>query len=131
MLHGRTKGLIPFFLSSDGQSLPFGENWSVELSDALKQAGLMFVFMSEHSINSRWVLFESGGAFLKGIRVVPVGLPGMEVSKLGTPLSPLHGFNLHSRHGLANVVRIINETYGGQIDERSAAEAFEKMLAAV
>src|SRR5688572_10690136 len=109
LLHERAAGSVEFFLSTDGESLPLGQNWVVEISDALAKAKLMFVFLSENSVDSRWVLFEAGNAYGKGIPVVPVCLPGFEMKGVPAPLNLMQGFNLHSHASLSNLTRKINE----------------------
>jgi hypothetical protein len=53
MLDERAAGGLNFFLSSDGESIRFGRNWVVSISDALAKAELMFVFLSAHSADSK------------------------------------------------------------------------------
>ena len=50
-----THNSIEIFLSSDGQSIPFGKNWVYSIEDALKEAKLMFVFLTPNSIQSNWI----------------------------------------------------------------------------
>src|SRR5256885_13544201 len=52
----KTSGVVEFFLSSDGQSIPFGRNWVARVSEALDKAKLMFVFLSPLSVNSGWIV---------------------------------------------------------------------------
>src|SRR5204862_472090 len=85
-LEKRAAGSIDFFLTSDGQSLPFGKNWLVGISDALNEARLMFVFLSDNSSSSKWVYFEAGHAYAKKINVVPVCFPGLSIERTGAPL---------------------------------------------
>src|SRR4030095_4256431 len=95
-LENKTHGTIDFFLSCDGESIPFGRNWVATIQEALEKAKLTFVFLSRHSLNSGWVHFESGFVYGKDIRVIPVAMPGVDFGKLSPPLSLLQGFNLHS-----------------------------------
>jgi hypothetical protein len=98
----KTGGSIDIFLSSDGQSIPFGRNWAHRVEQALGTAKAMFVFITPTSIRSSWLYFESGYAYSKGISVVPVGLLGVELSAVNPPLSLLQGFNITSADGLNN-----------------------------
>lgn len=41
-----TGGTLNIFLSSDGQSIPFGTNWIHKIEEGLKDAKIMFVFVT-------------------------------------------------------------------------------------
>ena len=41
-----TSGVIQIFMSSDGQSIPFGNNWIHKIEDGLNNAKIMFVFVT-------------------------------------------------------------------------------------
>lgn len=49
----------------------------------------MFVFISPHSLRSNWLFFESGFAYSRDIKVVPVGILGVDLGTLSPPLSLL------------------------------------------
>ncbi len=105
-----TGGVMEIFMSSDGQSIPFGTNWIHKIEEGLKAAKLMFVFVTENSISSGWIYFEAGYAYSKGIQVVPVGI-GVDIGSLKAPLNLLQGFNVTSEDSLNNFVAIINRTF--------------------
>jgi len=111
LLSSKTDGFIDFFLSSDGESIPFGRNWVGTIQDALQKAKIMFVFLSPRSITSSWVYFESGFTYSKGIRVIPLGILGVELGKVPPPLSLLQGFNVTSHESLNNILRIFNDEF--------------------
>jgi hypothetical protein len=124
VLDKRAAGSLEFFLSSDGQSIRFGRNWVVSISDALSQAKLMFAFLSAESANSNWIHFEAGCAYAKDIRVVPVCLPGMDLDRVKPPMGLLQGFNLHSFEAMGNLARICNEEFDLKMVETFTAEEF-------
>jgi TIR domain len=124
ILDERTSGLVNFFLSSDGESIKFGRNWVVSVSDALAKAKLMFVFLSPLSADSKWIHFEAGYACAKDIRVVPVCLPGIDLDQITPPLSLLHGFNLHSHETMGNLSRICNDVFNCKIPETFSSDEF-------
>jgi len=115
---GRT---FEIFLSSDGQSMPLGKNWVHSVEKALNDSKLMFVFISPNSINSNWIYFESGFAYSKNIKVIPVGINGVDLNRVPAPLSLLQGFNINSEEGLNNLIAIINSEF-----EFSHKEIFNK-----
>jgi hypothetical protein len=132
ILDERAAGSLNFFLSSDGESIKFGRNWVVRVSDALSQAKLMFVFLSPHSADSKWIHFEAGSASAnKDIRVVPVCLPGIDLNRITPPLSLLQGFNLHSFQAMENLARICNETFQMKINETFSSSDFENVVKSI
>lgn len=128
-LDKRAVGSLEFFLSSDGQSIRLGQNWVVRIVDALAQAKLMFLFLSPESATSTWIHFEAGGAYAKGIEVVPVCLPGLELRQINPPLRLLQGFNLHSHEAMSNIIRLCNETFSLKMDEAFSPEEFNSIFA--
>jgi len=100
---------------------------TVSISDSLAAAKLMFVFLSPHSLNSRWVHFEAGNAYAKNVQVVPVCLPGLIFDNVSQPLSLLQGFNLHSAESLGNLARLCNETLELKLPERFSEEEFRQI----
>lgn len=117
----KTGGSIEVFLSSDGQSIPFGRNWVHGVEQALQDAKLMFVFVTPHSLRSNWLHFESGYAYSKGIQVIPVGL-GADLTSVGAPLNLLQGFNVTSEAGLNNLIAVVNEAFGHSHPESFASD---------
>ena len=107
----KTGDTIDVFLSSDGESIPFGRNWVQKIQDSLNDSKIMIVFMSPNSIRSNWVYFESGFSYSKGIKVIPVGFLGFDLNLLAPPLSLLQGFNISSEEGLNNLIGIINKEF--------------------
>ena len=91
-LDSATGGVLDIFMSSDGQSIPFGTNWIHKIEEGLQAAKIMFVFVTEVSVASGWIYFEAGFAYSKGIQVVPVGI-GIDIGTLKAPLNLLQGFS--------------------------------------
>lgn len=105
-----TGGVMDIFMSSDGQSIPFGTNWIHKIEEGLQAAQIMFVFVTENSISSGWIYFEAGYAYSKGIQVIPVGI-GVDIGSLKAPLNLLQGFNISSEDSLNNFITIVNRTF--------------------
>ena len=104
-----TGGVMDIFMSSDGQSIPFGTNWIHKVEEGLKSATIMFVFVTENSVSSGWIYFEAGYAYSKGIQVIPVGI-GVDIGALKAPLNLLQGFNILFEDSLNNFITIIINT---------------------
>jgi len=131
LLDKRAAGSLDFFLSSDGQSIRFGRNWVVSVSDALKNTKLMFVFLSQESTDSKWIHFEAGFAAALNVQVVPIFLPGTDLNRVTPPLSLLQGFNLNSHESMGNLARICNEVFELKLNESFCKEDFDGVFAAV
>lgn len=123
-----TSGAIDIFLSSDGQSIPFGTNWVAEVERALKRAKVMFTFLSPAALDSEWVLFESGFAYGNGVKVVPIGVFGVHLESVGPPLSLLQGFNLARPKAMGNLAKIINEEFGLRCSESWGEEEYSQIF---
>lgn len=109
-----TGGVLDIFMSSDGQSIPFGTNWVHIIEDRLQTARIMFVFITVNSISSGWIYFEAGFAYSKGIRVIPIGVD-VDIGSLKAPLNLLQGFNITSEDSLNNFIAIINKEFSYQL----------------
>ncbi|GAA4327486.1 toll/interleukin-1 receptor domain-containing protein [Christiangramia aestuarii] len=106
-----TSNTIQIFQSSDGESIPFGNNWIHKIEENLRDTKLMFVFVSPNSIKSNWLYFESGFSYSKGVKVVPVGIEGIDIGQIGPPINLLQGFNINSHEGLNNIITVINREF--------------------
>lgn len=105
-----TGNCVEIFMSSDGESIPFGRNWIHKIEDGLKSASIMFVFVTPNSVNTAWIYFEAGYAYSKGIKVIPVGI-GVSIGQLKPPLSLLQGFDILSKDSLNNFISILNQEF--------------------
>lgn len=124
----KTGGSIEVFLSSDGQSIPFGRNWVHGIEQALERSLVMMVFVSPRSLTSSWLYFESGFAYSKGVRVVPVGFDGVDLASVPPPLSLLQGFNITSEAGLNNLIAICNQSFGHSHSESFTASDYREIF---
>lgn len=118
-----TGGVLDIFLTSDGQSIPFGTNWVHKVEEGLNKAKIMFLFMTPNSVNSNWVNFEAGFAYSKDINVIPVGI-GFDIAQLNPPISLLQGFNVTSGDGLNNFISVINDKFEYHINEAFSDKDF-------
>lgn len=118
-----TSGVIQIFMSSDGQSIPFGKNWVNKIEEGLNSAKIMFVFVTPTSIESGWIYFEAGFAYSKGIDVIPVGV-GVDIGSIKPPLSMLQGFNITSGESLNNFVTVVNKNLDYSFEPKFDEEDF-------
>jgi hypothetical protein len=110
-LQQKTGGTLELFLSSDGQSIPFGRNWISTVEGALQKSTLMFTFLSPRSVSSSWLYFEAGFASARGADVVPIAIGSIDLASTPPPISLLQGFNLRDEGGLNNLLSIINRRF--------------------
>lgn len=130
LLSAKTGGALALFLSSDGQSIPLGRNWVHSIQTALESCQLMFVFVTPASLHSTWLFFESGFAYSRRTRVVPVALLGVDLKEVAPPLSLLQGFNVTSAAGLNNLLAVINEEFDHRHKESFTENDYARVLAA-
>ena len=130
-LNDKVGGTIDIFLSSDGQSIPFGKNWVHKIEEALGLSKIMFVFLSPNSIHSNWLYFEAGFSYSKGIEVIPVGILGVDLNQISPPLNLLQGFNIDSMDGLNNIITIINQKFGYSHKESFTGDDYSKIFAEI
>lgn len=122
-----TSGTLEIFQSSDGESIPFGTNWIHKVEEGLKEAKVMFVFITEQSISSGWIYFEAGYAYSKDVHVIPVGI-GVSVGDLKAPLNLLQGFNITSADSLNNFLTIINREFSYSFPAQFTDDDFNDVI---
>lgn len=122
-----TSGTLEIFQSSDGESIPFGTNWIHKVEEGLKEAKVMFVFITEQSISSGWIYFEAGYAYSKDVHVIPVGI-GISVGDLKAPLNLLQGFNITSADSLNNFLTIINREFNYSFSAQFTDDDFSEII---
>lgn len=125
-----TANVLDVFMSSDGQSIPFGNNWIHKVEEGLNKAQIMFVFVTPISVNSAWIYFEAGFAYSKNIEVIPVGI-GISVGQLNPPLSLLQGFDITSTDSLNNFISIINKKFDLKFDFAFSDDTYNAVFATI
>lgn len=119
-----TGNSVEVFMSSDGESIPFGRNWIHKIEAGLEASQVMFVFVTPNSINTAWIYFEAGFAYSKGIRVIPVGI-GVSVGQLKPPLSLLQGFDILSKDSLNNIITVLNQEFNYKFGDVFSDEDYQ------
>lgn len=81
----------------DSQQLVAGESWQRSISDALRRATALLVFISPESMSSSWINMELEQALASGVRVLPVLLRETPTNAMPLRLQALHWFDaLHA-----------------------------------
>ncbi|ASK18077.1 toll/interleukin-1 receptor domain-containing protein [Halomonas sp. N3-2A] len=127
LVRGRTSGTVDLFQSSDGESIPFGNNWIHQVEENLNKSKIMFVFVSPRSAMSSWIYFEAGFAYSKGIKVIPIGIDGVDIGSLKPPLNLLQGFNVSSAEGLNNIIAVLNREFGCSYSESFSNSDYDRL----
>ena len=128
-LNDITGGTLDIFMSSDGQSIPFGTNWVNRIEQGLNEAKIMFIFVTQNSLLSNWIYFEAGFAYSKGLEVIPVGI-GVDIALLKPPLSLLQGFNITSADSLNNIITTLNKKFDFSYKTSFSDDDYRLLLAA-
>lgn len=86
-------GMIEVFVSSNEDSLPAGTNWLDDITKALKECAVEVLLCSKESIGRRWINFEAGAGWVRGIPVIPLCHSGLARDQLPPPLSSRQAAN--------------------------------------
>lgn len=105
-------GAVEFFISSDDASLPPGSDWPTMLKKSLADASIALLIISPASIERRWIYFEAGAAYLRGIPVVPICVNGVTLASLQPPLMFFQALELPNQESERRLVRLIAEHTG-------------------
>ncbi|PYS70289.1 MAG: hypothetical protein DMF69_14020, partial [Acidobacteria bacterium] len=106
---------IDVFVSSHKDSVQLGDNWFDKLRESLKNAKICLCLVSPHSIESRWLYFESGAAFFrtgtgkKGDEcpVVPICFGGVQIKDLKPPLDLSQAIELPGEEAESNLLNMV------------------------
>jgi hypothetical protein len=128
LLDAKTVGAIDFFLASDEESIRLGTLWPQEVRIALDRAKLMFVFVSNDSLQSGWTYFEAGYGYCNLDRVIPLCLPGIDKGRVPPPLGLLQARNLHTSADLNVLLRTCNEVFGTRAPENFTGSEFQSVF---
>lgn len=128
LLTKKVGNTIDIFVSSDGQSIPLGRNWVYEIEQALTNSKIVFVLLSTNSVRSNWTYFEAGYAYSKDIKVIPVGVQGIDLSQIQPPMSLLQGFNINSLESLNNLISILNKEFDYSLEASFNQEEYANIF---
>jgi TIR domain len=111
---GRT---VRIFCSSDIDSIRGGQSWFNQIIAALRNSRVCISILTPNSIHLPWVLFETGGAFVRigpnsDFRMFPVIAGGARSGDLPGPLAHIQARSLGNRSELRQLIREIAYLYG-------------------
>jgi hypothetical protein len=102
--------VIDVFVSSNERSLPPGTEWPRKIRDNLKNAFICICIVSPHSFDSRWLYFESGATYIKGIPVVPICWGGVKKEEIKPPLYFFQALEMPSKAAEKSLMKLVAET---------------------
>ena len=85
---------LDIFVAGDEDSIPLGMDWPKKISDALRNCAVALLVISPQSKERKWIHFEAGAAFVRGVPVIPICCKGMTETQLTQPLSFLRAIEL-------------------------------------
>lgn len=91
----RDFGLDPY-LSSDYLQINPGERWFDRIITELKEAKVVILLLTKHSVNQPWINFEAGWAWGTSRKLIPVCFGGLLKGAMPRPYSDLQGLNLNT-----------------------------------
>jgi hypothetical protein len=108
--HGIEKALpgIEVFVSSS--DLVLGDTWLAEILKQLDTANIMLTLCSPGSIRQPWINFESGIAYAKKAKVIPVCYKGLSPEQLPDPLAIFQTFELKRATACTHLVNFLSST---------------------
>jgi len=109
LLLNLTSREINVFVSSDYKSIIAGEEWVVQLRNALREARVIIVLCSPNSIRQPWVNFEIGGAWIKELPIIPICHLGLMENELGAPLSLYQALSIDDSSFIEKFTNSINQ----------------------
>ena len=98
---------LRFFVSSDRSAIVGGDKWLEKIESALKEASIVLVLCSKHSILRPWINFEAGGAWMANKRVIPICHGGLVPSNLPQPLASLQAYVLSNAEDFKDLVELL------------------------
>jgi hypothetical protein len=89
---------VSVFVSSDVRDLTPGNRWLNSIEAALREADLVIVICSRASLSRPWINFETGCAWINGLKIVPVCHSGQRLHQLPYPFSELQALQLEDEN---------------------------------
>ncbi|HEX8304350.1 MAG TPA: toll/interleukin-1 receptor domain-containing protein [Jatrophihabitans sp.] len=114
-------GAVALFNTSSRSTLAPGDSWLARIFSALERTSLLLPILTQRSIKSPWVNFESGAAWLHGAKVVPCCGGGMSKGGLPQPYSTLQAIDLTDSDDLEQLMVIIGQELSFRVPEHSTA----------
>jgi hypothetical protein len=120
-------GIIEVFVSSDENSIPLGQKWLDDITEALKCCIIEIVICSPKSVERPWINFEAGAGWIRDIPVIPLCHSGIQPSNLPMPLNLLQAANLNSIFELKLLLPILAKIIDSSVPKYDFTDFVEKV----
>jgi TIR domain len=98
---------IQVFVSSDPEDLRPGDSWVEVILSNLRNAQLVVVLATQRALTRKWVWYESGATWSRGVRVVPCCVGTLRKGGLPPPFSAFQAVNIDEPRDFQYLVNII------------------------
>jgi len=128
---------IEVFVSSDPEDLKPGDTWVEVILENLRRAQLILALATQRGLSRKWVWYESGATWSRGVRLIPCCLGSLRKGELPAPFSSFQALNIDEADDFRRLLRIAAEVLGlspvesGDVPNlvRKLKETDEKILA--
>jgi len=103
---------IRIFVSSDPEDLKPGDPWVEVILSNLSQAELIIVLATQRGLSRKWVWYESGACWSRGVRVVPCCVGSLRKGELPAPFSSFQALNIDEEDGFRHLITAVAEECG-------------------
>ncbi len=97
------------FVSSDSDDLRPGDAWVEKIQAKLRQARIVVILSTERGVTRRWVWYETGAGWVRGIRVIPCCVGNLRKGQL---FPPFHSFQALNGDDAKDLELLLKEVAG-------------------
>ena len=106
--------------SSLDHSLEIGENITVQIKEKITACTLFMVLLTEESLESKWVLFEIGGAWILNKHIIPLLSGSIDDKRIPAPIKEISFRRIEIQDGekaMLNILRSLSHKYALPLNE--------------
>src|SRR5438093_4496589 len=116
---------INIFVSSDPEDLPPGDPWVQTVLANLKSAKMLLILATERGLNRKWVWFETGAGWSRGLPFIPCCAGRTRKGQLPHPFSGYQALNIDEEGDFGILLNTLRGTFG----EPETAPELQKIIA--
>lgn len=103
---------IRVFVSSDPEDLKPGDSWVEVILKNLNQAELILVLATQRGLSRKWVWYESGAGWSRGVRIIPCCVGRIRKGELPAPFSSFQAVNIDDDDGYRHLINTVASELG-------------------
>lgn len=103
---------IDTFVASDPEDLKPGDTWVEVILENLRKADLIIVLATQRGLSRKWVWYESGATWSRGVRVVPCCIGSLRKGELPAPFSTFQALNIDELSDFQRLLRTATDELG-------------------